>query len=67
MRAVLLFAVFAASAVQPPAQQARASVRIVRPVRITKESWAALPRKQRREVVVVKDGQPVKLRLIEFE
>jgi hypothetical protein len=66
--AVLLLAALAATVVQPPRPQARATVRIImRPVRVSKETWPQLQPKQRREVVVIRDGQPVKLRLMEFE
>ena len=64
---MLLLAAIAAVASQPPTTEARARVRIVRPVRVSKETWRDLPARQRREVVTVRDGQPVKLRLIEFE
>jgi hypothetical protein len=64
---MLLLALLAASAIQPPAPQARATVRIMRPVRVSKATWSQLPPKQRREVVTVRDGKPVKLRLMEFE
>jgi hypothetical protein len=64
---VLLLAALAASAMPTATPQARATVRILRPVRVSKDDWLKLPAKQRREVVAIRDGQPVKLRLMEFE
>jgi hypothetical protein len=62
-----LLAALAATAFPSATPQARATVRILRAVRASKDEWLKLPAKQRREVVAIGDGQPVKLRLMEFE
>jgi len=58
----MLLALVAAT-VQAP--QARATVRIVRPARISREGWSTAPR--RREIVVEDKGRRVTVRLVEFE
>jgi hypothetical protein len=63
---VLLLAALAAAS--PPQLQAQATVRIVRPVRVTSADWNKMPVKRRRELNVrEKDGRVVTLRLVEFE
>jgi hypothetical protein len=60
---VLLFAAIAA--VTTPPQQARASVRIVRAQRVTREEWE---RSARKREIDVRDGErKVIVRVIEFE
>ena len=55
-----------AAASRPAVPQARATVRIIRPVRISEE-WLRMPRGMRREVIVEEAGRQIKLRLVEFE
>jgi hypothetical protein len=63
---VLLLAALAA--VSPPQVQAQATVRILRPVRVTSADWDKVPANKRREVTIrEKDGRVVTVRLIEFE
>ena len=49
-----------------PPRQATAAVRIERAVPASKE-WQQRPPSKRREIVIVEQGQPVKVRLVEFE
>jgi hypothetical protein len=62
-----LLAALAATVSPPSTPQARATVRILRPVRVSEDEWLKLPKRQRREVISLESGQPVKLRLMEFE
>ena len=62
---MLMLALLAAAS--PPAvPQARAAVRIIRPVRISEE-WLRMPAGMRRVVIVEEGGRQIKLRLVEFE
>ena len=40
-------------------------MRIARAVRVTKEDWGRSARK--REITIVENGQPLRIRLVEFE
>jgi hypothetical protein len=70
---LLLLAIANLAATAPESQPklqaqatARATVRIVTPVKIDKTIWERLPKSARREVIVRDErGQPVLLRLIE--
>jgi len=66
---VLLFAAFASALapVPPEPAQARATVRIARPAKVTHDEWVRLPPSRRRETIVVEGGRRLKLRLIEME
>ena len=58
--------VLALAAAAPVAVQARASVRIERPVSASREEWERLPKSARREVVIRDEqGREILLRLIE--
>ena len=65
---MLLLAASAALVTVPPERQARATVRIERPVRIGAEEWRRPSGERRREIVVRNsaDGE-VRIRLTEFE
>jgi hypothetical protein len=63
---VLLLAALAA--VSPPQAQAQATVRILRPVRVTSADWDKLPANKRRELTVrERNGRLLTVRLVEFE
>jgi hypothetical protein len=49
-----------------PPRQATAAVRIERALPASKE-WQQRPPSRRREIIIVEQGQPVKVRLVEFE
>ncbi|HEU5482849.1 MAG TPA: hypothetical protein VFU80_07160 [Sphingomicrobium sp.] len=65
---LLLVAAVAIADPSPPrlAAQARASVRIERPVKVNRKEWERLPQSSRREVIR-RDGRgrPILLRLVE--
>jgi hypothetical protein len=66
---VLLFAAFASIVTPVPPEQAQANVtvRIARPVKVSKDEWVRQPPSRRREKIVVEGGRRLKLRLIEME
>jgi hypothetical protein len=66
--AVLLSAALAIaiSAPRPPAQ-ALAAVRIAHSVRVTKDMWREERAARKREIMIVENGRPVIVRIIEFE
>ena len=45
----------------------RATVRIMRPVRVEQQQWEQLPPSRRREKIVIEGGRRVVLRLIEMD
>ena len=66
---MLFLAAFAATVAPPPPEQAqaRATVRIARPVKVSQEEWVRQPPSRRRERTVVEEGRRLKLHLIEME
>jgi hypothetical protein len=56
----------AISAPRPPAQ-ALAAVRIAHSVRVTKDTWRQERAARKREILIVENGRPVIVRIIEFE
>ena len=75
---MLLFIVISAGAVASPArpeaqasgaiQQGTATVRIERPAKGNRAEWEGLPKPFRHEVVVRgENGEPIVLRLVEYE
>jgi len=66
---MLLLAAFAAAAAPPPkvSEQARATVRVEKPVRANSREWEKLPASSRRETIVRDEsGNPLLLRLVEL-
>ena len=59
-----MFLIAAIAAAATP-QQARASVRIVKAQRVTREEWGRS--RLRREIIVDESGRKVTVRLMEFE
>ena len=68
---MLLLAAIAAASAAPaerPGLEARAAVRIERPMRVTGEAWNSLPEARRREILVRDEqGRLILLRLVENE
>ena len=66
---MLLLAVLASMIDPVPDTRAtvRATVRIMRPVRVEKQQWEQQPPSRRREKVMVEGGRQIVLRLIEME
>jgi len=56
----------AISAPRPPAQ-ALAAVRIAHSVLVTKDTWRQERAARKREILIVENGRPVIVRIIEFE
>ena len=48
-----------------PQERAQATVRIARAVRVNKDEWDRSARK--REIEIIENGQPLRIRLVEFE
>jgi ABC-type sugar transport system substrate-binding protein len=66
--AVLLSAALAAamSARRAPVQ-AQATVRIARTVTVTEDTWRQERSARKREIMIVENGRPIIVRIIEFE
>ena len=66
---MLLLAILASTIDPVPDTRAtvRATVRIMRPVRVEQLQWEQLPPSRRREKIVVERGRQIVLRLIEME
>jgi hypothetical protein len=66
---VLLLAALVSTIDPVPGTRAtvQATVRIMRPVQVTKKQWEQLPPFRRREKIVVEGGRQIVLRLIEME
>lgn len=62
---LMLIAQTLSSATVPPPRPARATVRIERAATVSEADWSKAERRSER--LVVERGQPVRLRLVEFE
>jgi len=66
--AVFLFAALATAISAPrPPEQALAAVRIAHSVLVTKDTWRQERAARKREMMIVENGRPVIIRVIEFE
>jgi hypothetical protein len=53
---------------QAPVVQVQATVRIERPARASREAWDRAGRSQQREVIIKSEaGNPLRLRLVEYQ
>jgi len=50
-----------------PSAQALAAVRVAHSVRVTKDTWRQERAARKREIMIVENGRPVIVRVIEFE
>lgn len=64
---LLLAALIAVQPAPPVRQQAQATVKIVRAVRVSNYEWDRVPTSRRREIIVTEENRPRTVRIIEFE